>query len=65
MLNIFGTSCNEIFKNSWLFPIALTAIGLGIIYFGLLWQKNEEEITQKIRRYLSVPLRELLAERTA
>jgi hypothetical protein len=59
-----GHLANEVFKDSWLFPIALTAIGLGIIYLGLLWQKNEKKITQKVRRYLPVPLRELLAERT-
>ena len=59
-----GHLANEVFKDSWLFPIALTAIGLGIIYLGLLWQKNEKEITQKVRCYLPVPLRELLEERT-
>jgi hypothetical protein len=59
-----GHLANEIFKDSWLFPIALTAIGLGIIYLGLIWQKNEKEITQKVRRYLPVPLRELLEART-
>lgn len=59
-----GHLANEIFKDSWLFPIALTAIGLGIIYLGLLWQKNEKKITQKVRGYLPVPLIELLEERT-
>ncbi len=59
-----GHLANEVFKNSWLFPIALTAIGLGIIYLGLLWQKNETEITGKVRSYLPLPLREFLAERT-
>ena len=60
-----GHLANEVFKDSWLFPIALTAIGLGIIYLGLLWQKNETEITRKVRSYLPLPLRELLAERTS
>jgi hypothetical protein len=60
-----GHLANEVFKNSWLFPIALTALGLGIIYLGLMWQKNEEVITQKVRSYLPLPLRELLAERIA
>jgi hypothetical protein len=59
-----GHLADKVFKDSWLFPIALTAIGLGIIYLGLIWQKNEKKITQKIRSYLPLPLRELLAERT-
>ena len=58
-----GHLANEVFKNSWLFPIALTAIGLGIIYLGLIWQKNEEAITRNVRSYLPLSLRELLAER--
>jgi len=60
-----GHLANEVFKESWLFPIALAAIGLGIIYLGLLWQRNEKKITQKVRGYLPITLRELLAERTA
>ena len=59
-----GHLANKVFRDSWLFPIALAAIGLGIIYLGLLWQKNEKEINQKVRRCLPAPLRELLAERT-
>jgi hypothetical protein len=59
-----GHLANEVFKDSWLFPITLTAIGLGIIYLGLLWQKNEKEITQRVRSCLPLPLRELLVERT-
>jgi hypothetical protein len=58
-----GHLAKEVFENSWLFPIALTAIGLSIIYLGLLWQKNEEKITQKVRSKLPVQLRELLSER--
>ncbi len=59
-----GHLANEVFKNSWLFPVALTAIGLGVIYLGLIWQKNEKVITLKLRKYLPLPLKELLEERT-
>lgn len=55
---------NEVFKESWLFPIALTAIGLGIIYLGLIWQKHEKAITEKVRGLLPLPLKALLEERT-
>ena len=60
-----GHLANAVFKDSWLFPITLTAIGLGIIYLGILWQKNEENITRRMQSYLPLPLRELLAERTS
>jgi hypothetical protein len=59
-----GHLANKVFKDSWLFPIILTAIGLGIIYLGVIWQKNEKTITKKVRNSLPLSLRELLAERT-
>lgn len=50
----------DVFKDSWLFPIALTAMGLGIIYLGILWQKHEKAITQTSRSLLPARLRALL-----
>ncbi|MEA3588649.1 DUF2157 domain-containing protein [Pseudidiomarina sp. 1APP75-27a] len=50
----------DVFEDSWLFPIALTAVGLGIIYLGILWQKHEKTITKKSRLLLPAPLREML-----
>lgn len=44
--------------------MALTAIGLLIIYLGVLWQKNEEPISRKARSVLPAGLRELLAARS-
>jgi hypothetical protein len=55
---------SEIFEDSWLFPIALTAIGLGIVYLGIIWQRNEQAITLKVRAALPKVLQELLSERT-
>jgi hypothetical protein len=54
----------DVFKDSWLFPMALTVIGLGIIYLGILWQKHEKAITEKSRRMLPLALRELLEARS-
>jgi len=54
----------EVFEDSWFFPMALTAIGLLIIYLGVLWQKNEEPISRKARSVLPAGLRELLAARS-
>jgi hypothetical protein len=59
-----GYLASDVFKDSWLFPIALTAIGLGIIFLGILWQKHEKDITQKSRLLLPVPLRKLLAAKS-
>jgi hypothetical protein len=59
-----GHLADEVFKDSWLFPIALTAIGLSIIYLGIFWQKNEKRINKKVRSYLPLPLRELLESRS-
>jgi hypothetical protein len=54
---------STIFEESWLFPIALTVIGLSIVYLGVVWQKNEEAITKRIRSVLPLELRELLSAR--
>jgi hypothetical protein len=61
----FEHLASTIFKDSWLFPIALTAIGLLIIYLGIVWQKNEQSITQKFRAVLPKALQELLSQRSA
>lgn len=55
-----GYLAYDVFQASWLFPVVLTAIGLGIIYLGVLWQKHEMAITQRFRSYLPLTLRELL-----
>ena len=59
-----GHLANVVFKDSLLFPIALTAIGLGLIYLGVLWQKHEQQISKKIQSHLPAALREFLAARS-
>jgi len=54
---------SSIFQDSWLFPITLTAIGLGIIYLGILWQRHEAAITVRVQALLPQALQELLAAR--
>jgi hypothetical protein len=53
----------QVFNLSYLFPVALTAIGFAIIYIGILWQKNEIIITKKIRSILPQPVQDLLQAR--
>ncbi|MCG7993945.1 MAG: DUF2157 domain-containing protein [Candidatus Thiodiazotropha taylori] len=50
----------NVFQDSWLFPITLTAIGFLVIYLGVLWQKNESAITNRVRGILPVAFREVL-----
>ena len=50
----------NVFEDSWFFPITLTAIGLLIIYLGVLWQKNEKALTEKVRSLLPARLKEFL-----
>ncbi|MBA2709316.1 MAG: DUF2157 domain-containing protein [Tatlockia sp.] len=58
-----GHLANELFKDSMLFPVALTIIGLIIIFLGTLWQKHEKTITQRVQSILPEPLQELLKSR--
>lgn len=53
----------ELFKNSWFFPMALSALGLGIIYLGIYWQKHEAALTQSLRGKLPLAVQELISQR--
>ncbi len=53
----------NVFRDSWLFPIALTALGLLIVWGGVWWQKNERKLTAGLRQRLSQSLQELLASK--
>ncbi|WP_417438115.1 DUF2157 domain-containing protein [Idiomarina sp.] len=59
-----GYLAQDVFQDSWLFPVALTAIGLGIVYLGILWQKHEKTMTNKLRALIPAELRELLEARS-
>jgi hypothetical protein len=61
----FGHLANAVFQDSWLFPIALTFIGIAVIYLGVVWQKNEVAITSAVRQFLPLLLRELLEKRSS
>ena len=50
----------SVFESLWLFPISLTFIGLGFVYGGIMWQKHEAKLAEKLRSYLPQQLRELI-----
>lgn len=58
-----GHLAYDVFKDSMLFPFALTIIGLAVIGLGILWQKHEQIITTRLRSFVPKPLRELIENR--
>ena len=58
-----GYLAHTVFRDSLLFPFALSAIGLGIIYLGIVWQRNERQIGEGLRAHLPPALRELIEAR--
>jgi hypothetical protein len=53
----------KVFKDSLLFPFALTFIGLAIVAAGIWWQKNESRLSGALRNRLPAGWRELLEAR--
>jgi hypothetical protein len=58
-----GYLAYDVFAGSMLFPFALTFIGLGVIYAGILWQRNEDRISAGLRQVLPRAVRELIESR--
>jgi len=56
----FGHLAYDVFKDSMLFPVALTLIGFGVIYLGIVWQKHEAWLSARLQVLLPQPLRELI-----
>ena len=55
----------SVFKDSLLFPVALTAIGFAVIAVGVYWQRHEREIGARLRSWLPRAVRELVEQRAA
>jgi len=53
----------NIFQDSWLFPVSLTVLGLGVIYLGIMWHKHEIMITKRVRSFLPQSIRDLLQDK--
>jgi hypothetical protein len=60
---VLGDLSWRLFKASWLFPIALTLIGIAIIYAGIWWSRNEVRLATRLRAALPTDLRELIDSR--
>jgi hypothetical protein len=55
----------RVFKDSLIFPLALSAVGLAIIWLGVIWQRREAQWSERLRGFLPAPLRELIEARAA
>lgn len=54
-----------LFRDSLVFPFALSAIGFAIIWLGVLWQRHEARWASRLRGFVPGPLRELIEARAA
>jgi hypothetical protein len=55
----------RVFKDSLIFPLVLSLVGLAIIALGVLWQRREAQWSARLRGFLPGPLRELIEARAA
>lgn len=60
-----GHLSHTVFKDSMLFPVALTAIGLVVIAAGVYWQRHEATIGEWLRSFLPARVRNLVEHRAA
>lgn len=60
-----GYLAHRVFRDSLLFPFALTLLGLGIIALGLVWQRHQDGWRGRLLAALPGPLAELLRRRQA
>lgn len=47
----------QVFRNSMMFPFALTLIGLGVVWLGVWWQRHEAAIHSRLSGFVPMGLR--------
>lgn len=52
-----GYLSHRVFQNSLMFPFALTLLGLGVVWLGVQWQRNEAAINARLSRWVPEGLR--------
>ena len=61
ILGYLGHLTRYVFQDSLMFPVAVAAIGIGIIFLGVQWQRHEKRLNELILSALPGPVRELVA----
>ena len=52
-----GYLSHQVFQDSLMFPFALTLLGLGLVWLGVLWQRNEAALHARLGRFVPEGLR--------
>lgn len=60
---VLGDFAHHLFRDAWLFPIALTLIGLAVIYLGVWWSRHERALSARLQACLPASLSPILARR--
>ncbi|HEY9713064.1 MAG TPA: DUF2157 domain-containing protein, partial [Chroococcales cyanobacterium] len=63
VIGYLGHLAWEVFRHFMFFPVALTGIGIGIIFAALQYQKNQDAIKRSIRSAVPSALRPFIPER--
>ena len=49
----------QVFKDSLMFPFALSLLGLGLVWLGVWWQRHEAQVQQDLSRWVPRGLRDI------
>lgn len=58
-----GHLAHAVFRDSLMFPLVLTLIGLGLVGLGIFWQRHEARLSARLRGWLPGAVRELVERR--
>jgi hypothetical protein len=52
VLLYLGHLSHKVFQDSFMFPFALTVLGLGLVALGVWWQRNEAAIAARLSAFV-------------
>jgi hypothetical protein len=57
-----GHLAYEVFEDSLLFPLVLSFLGIGVIWLGIIWQRHEARVGDRLRTLLPLRLRAMIEQ---